>query len=1084
MRESTKKELERHINNFVPHVKTNVVSKLKELAEKYQDAFDNGDAALANSISTEYNNVVNSQLHNDGSIKHIRDLFLNANEADLDPQEKAVRAALKKDPSYNSVFNALGQNGFDTKNLAEASNSYNAVFNPYKKMRSEGEKRFAEDKKLEEEEAAAPNGYEKTILGFRQKVRKSRYTIEKLQRAYQKAINNDDADGVARIESEYNTLAEDLAKEQAKLPTEMVKKYIDLAPDRIHLTANKIAEQLGPWEFFNRSKNPDAQKKYEKLTAPLQEAFANWEKNVKDSKNARAQKRIDDATALGNKLRSSETLTPELTKELQGGLLNLAPHEMFDIASQDLGEREKEERVHQMLAEIASQAKAKQEWEAGKAQREADKKKTELEDPTKYTAATKLTEPSTDEYTGGPKWQSDAAYKIAQRAFAESQTPYQPFAGERTAKLQPLQNIAKEKIFDAIQDKKLDALFNDSSKKISDLSNATSVDNIEKYTNPHQELVIDNLEKRAKRNLEEQLPALDSNFIAKGAYRSLGRYHARDKARERMLEDLNHQTANLMHQGYNNAQVHSAADMERQASAAQQMQNLKASEQGARIDNANLLDTIGTREQQLDQTKKNLEYEDFLKQKNYGPEQTITLNEIIRGLPVNLQKSSTTPYVATASPYTTAAGTMQAMMAANKMGKKSGGAVKRLATGGQVNKAGMTEEDYRNRMNMALQQVEGNEVNPMWGMLANMGAHVAGNTGQNNVMSAIGESVSSGLAGHKQVMEQNANRRTQAQELMKLIQESRRYEEEQAEERFLKREDLKLKKEHLDILRQKPGDKKKGTKSGISQKVRDKLVEKKIMPYITKSTQAEEKLSTISSLKDIASKDLGVTQAGSVPLPGWVSAGIDLMSGNKQRWDDRDTYEALRKQASLDMGTGRGQISDYETRTFLDSLGSLSNTPEGRKKIIEAYEASLINTEKQGDFMDVAVSDLDFSPQQAKNAWKKYVETHRVFDKNLNVNTENLASDPLEFLIENQDALKHKTLQQTQPYQVPQVAAPQAASPQARSPEEEMQLLMSSNKFKSIDPKKLQYRRGGSVNQPVIMTRKESLKQALSDKYA
>jgi len=244
---------------------------------------------------------------------------------------------------------------------------------------------------------------------------------------------------------------------------------------------------------------------------------------------------------------------------------------------------------------------------------------------------------------------------------------------------------------------------------------------------------------------------------------------------------------------------------------------------------------------------------------------------------------------------------------------------------------------------MALQQVEGNEVNPMWGMLANMGAHVAGNTGQNNVMSAIGESVSSGLAGHKQVMEQNANKRIQAQNLMTLINESRRYEKDKAEERSLKQEELAIKREHLDILRQKAGDKKKGSQSGISQKMRDKIFEEKIMPYIKESTEAGKKLNTISSLKDIASKDLGVTQAGGVPLPGWVSAGIDIIGQNTERWTDRNKVIGEVKGSSVGLTYEQFMItSNFTPQQLADRDLAISQATveavERRFLIVEAQE--------------------------------------------------------------------------------------------------------------------------------------------------
>lgn len=581
-------------------------------------------------------------------------------------------------------------------------------------------------------------------------------------------------------------------------------------------------------------------------------------------------------------------------------------------------------------------------------------------------------------WQGQPKFMGQATKHILERALKEAHSKYQPYFKERVAELSDAQQIAKEKAYESIERPEFQKLFNIAKDKLGELSDKKSVDDIKQYMNPYEENVLDSLQKRMQRNLQETMPLIDSNFIAKGAYRSSGRQAARQKALRNMQEAFAHEAGNLMNQGYQNAADLSFKDLERQKTAAAEMENLKAVEQDSNLKNIDLIDKIGTREQQLEQTKKNLQYEDFIKALNYGPEKTARLNEIVKGLPVNYRTTTTDPYTPQASPWTQLGGMAGSMYAMNQMNQKNhkhGGRVKKAAGGSLEQQTPNPGLDYQNKLNMALQQLHGSNVNPMWSALANMGAHIASNR-KPGVISAIGESMPSGLEGYRHAMDQNNARDQQAVNLMKMIEESRRFEEEQALNRELKQENIAL----LKAQRQQLGAKNLGKMDPITQN----LYQDTLKDLNAKSEAAESLVPKLESLKK-HSQIVGKTDVlNTFELPNIaVAAGDTVRSllGNKEK--KLPAYEQMQSELGdiysyLVSQTKDSRFSDKDAEALLKRLPALKFSPEGREEIIKDMQQYFKRQQEKNTFFTQA-AEQHIPISEARKVWSQYSSKNPLF---------------------------------------------------------------------------------------------------------
>lgn len=240
---------------------------------------------------------------------------------------------------------------------------------------------------------------------------------------------------------------------------------------------------------------------------------------------------------------------------------------------------------------------------------------------TSYTTSTSET----------PKWMQDAIYNQIQWAQNIANTPYAPYELPTVAEMSPLQQQAITQAQDAQGAWRpgLDA----ARTGFEGASTATSVDNVQRYLNPHTEAVTNRIAQLGQRNLAENLlPAISDQFIRAGQFGSAGMGDFGARALRDVNESILGQQASALQSGYTQALGASAADLARQQSALTQMANVAGQEQQLQTADIGLLSAAGKEQQQQQQAQLTAAQQQYEKELLYPRQQMDWLSTQIRGL--------------------------------------------------------------------------------------------------------------------------------------------------------------------------------------------------------------------------------------------------------------------------------------------------------------------------------------------------------------------------------------------------------------------------------------------------------------------
>lgn len=157
---------------------------------------------------------------------------------------------------------------------------------------------------------------------------------------------------------------------------------------------------------------------------------------------------------------------------------------------------------------------------------------------------------------------------------------------------------------------------------------------LDEYMNPYQQHVVRQIAEEGNRNFNENiLPALEAKFVKLGRFG--GSRHtelARRAARDLQHEILSRQQQALA-SGYQQAGQFYNAQQARELEASNQLANLAAARQGARLADVAALENQGRYQQQQQQAAHDFRYQEFLRNLEHPMQRLAYQASILQGLP-------------------------------------------------------------------------------------------------------------------------------------------------------------------------------------------------------------------------------------------------------------------------------------------------------------------------------------------------------------------------------------------------------------------------------------------------------------------
>jgi len=169
----------------------------------------------------------------------------------------------------------------------------------------------------------------------------------------------------------------------------------------------------------------------------------------------------------------------------------------------------------------------------------------------------------------------------------------------------------------------------------------TAPSQVQNYMNPYQNQVVDRIAQLGQQNLTQNLlPQVNSTFGGAGQFGSTRNADFTNRALADTQREVLGQQGQLLNQGYNQAMQAFNTDATRMANAAQNAATLGAAD-------VTSLDVLGRTQQAQNQQNLDLNYQNFLEQREAPKQNLAWMNEIIRGLPSQSSTYQTTSQLPT-----------------------------------------------------------------------------------------------------------------------------------------------------------------------------------------------------------------------------------------------------------------------------------------------------------------------------------------------------------------------------------------------------------------------------------------------------
>jgi hypothetical protein len=259
-----------------------------------------------------------------------------------------------------------------------------------------------------------------------------------------------------------------------------------------------------------------------------------------------------------------------------------------------------------------------------------------------------------------PDWYQAYTRGIAAKADAVSNQPYQGYTEPRIAGFNDVQTGAHEDILgnagawrpgiDAAQaglTGGLNSFTNATQTGFDKASNANFGADIGNYMNPYTTGVVDEIARLGNKNLMDNvLPGVNSTFAGTGQFGSTRSADFTNRAITQNQSEIMGQQAKALDTGFQNASQawqndknsniqlgQAAGSLLNQGSTA--LGGLAQQRTTLGLTDANANQVVGQQQQAMDQQGLDLQYQDFLQQRDYPQAQLSYLNSMVRGLPVD-----------------------------------------------------------------------------------------------------------------------------------------------------------------------------------------------------------------------------------------------------------------------------------------------------------------------------------------------------------------------------------------------------------------------------------------------------------------
>lgn len=161
------------------------------------------------------------------------------------------------------------------------------------------------------------------------------------------------------------------------------------------------------------------------------------------------------------------------------------------------------------------------------------------------------------------------------------------------------------------------------------------------YMNPYIQSVSNRMKEEGVRTLKEEiLPALDAKFSRLGHFGSSSHQKAAALAARDIQRDIAANQEKLLASGYSQGADIFHRDQSRQLESANQLAKLGLISQGARADDIKGLMESGNYARQFEQMKRDMAYQDFLRQQGYTWDQIAKLSNVVKDFPTPIQESA------------------------------------------------------------------------------------------------------------------------------------------------------------------------------------------------------------------------------------------------------------------------------------------------------------------------------------------------------------------------------------------------------------------------------------------------------------
>lgn len=539
-------------------------------------------------------------------------------------------------------------------------------------------------------------------------------------------------------------------------------------------------------------------------------------------------------------------------------------------------------------------------------------------------------------FAGTPGWYGGpegVQRQLIEQAMHAYQLPYETYGMERIAPLSSSERVAHEKLRELISDPTTNETVKATVKRALESGDASilrdvaarylepatseiSKEDISRYMNPYDEEVINRYAEKADRDFYNKiLPRISKSFFSKGALRSGEHDKAVAEAANEHEERKAQYIASLRQRGFEQAfgaaerdKARSmqgaelsgrigASDLERRMESARLGQALQASGTGEQRLNIDALQALGARARQLEQSALSMQYEDWLRQRDYPYAQIRELSSIINRMEprqhIAYGSSPVRPESISTSPFTVAGALLGQGAAQSLLGtsKAEGGRIGYFE-GGAVQKP--DSEILIDLLREKQSKLSQSKLNPFGGFLRNLTTGMVSTAPGTSFWDSARTAIPFAMHGYDEVQKINEANEDKIIDIQSLLAQSQEAQKAREEEYKMKKAEWEANLAHkraqtrileadLDLMSSSPAiDKKIGKFASQEEK---KLFYDMLKESNENATLAVKKINELNELEKLGQNFNGFENARLSLAPSYLRGILGLDKETRKKAD-------------------------------------------------------------------------------------------------------------------------------------------------------------------------------------------------------